>query len=371
MEIAVIGGGASALMLSNVCQENVTIFCDKEKLGKKILLTGNGKCNLTNNSYTKDCYNQDIQKYLDKFDYDDTLKFFYHLGLLTYSDENGRVYPVSNTATSVVDVLTYNLIGRDIDVKLNYHVQKIEKRGDKFIIDDVFYFDKVAICAGSSNELLDAMNIEYKPFVPSLVALKTTQDTKRLSGIRLSDVVVSINNKYELGEVLFKDNGLSGICIFNLSSYLARRNNFKQSLCIDLLPYFEVKDLEDVFFGRLNRNYPSMILFLQGIFHKEINKYLLKESKINEEEKPNKNNIKKLIKNIKSLKFDIISTYDNNQVKSGGIRLDDLDENLQHKKIKGLYFAGEICDVDGICGGYNLQWAWTSGKIVGENICLK
>ena len=371
MEIAVIGGGASALMLTNVCQGKVTIFCDSEKLGKKILLTGNGKCNLSNTEYPKDCYNQDIQKYLDRFDFDDTLQFFSHLGLLTYSDEKGRVYPVSNTATSVVDVLTYNLIGRDIDVKLNYHVQKIEKRGDKFVIDDAFYFDKVAICTGSESSLLDAMNIDYKPFVPSLVALKTKQNTKRLSGLRLSDVVVNFNKKYELGEVLFKDNGLSGVCIFNLSSYLARNNNFKQSLYIDLLPYFEVEDLEEIFIARLNKNYPSMILFLQGIFHKEINKFLLKASKINEEEKPNKNNIKKLIKNIKALKFDIVSTYENNQVKSGGIRLDDLDENLQHKKIKGLYFAGEICDVDGICGGYNLQWAWTSGKIVGENICWK
>lgn len=368
MEIAIIGGGASALMCASFCNNNVTIFSNEEKLGKKILLTGNGRCNLTNVNYNKFCYNANIENYLQKFDCHKTIDFFNSIGLMTYVDEMGRVYPISNTATSVVEVFANHLSQKNIKV-IESQVEKIEKLENGFLIDDKYHFDKVVIATGSEPKLLDCLNVKYNKFYPSLVALKTKQNTKRLSGLRLSNVEVRLQGFCEYGEVLFKDSGLSGICIFNLSSLLARQHNYEDTISIDLLPKIPKEKLEELLINRLKNNYKNMTTFMQGIFHKEINKYLLNICKINEEEKPNKDNIQKLVKNIKSLEFNIIGTYDNNQVKNGGVDLVDLTETLEYKGIEGLYFIGEICDVDGLCGGYNLQWAWTSGKIVGESLC--
>lgn len=370
MKVAIIGGGASALMCASFCTSDVTIFSNEEKLGKKILLTGNGRCNLTNVHYNNFSYNTNIDSYLQKFDHKNTLDFFNKIGLLTYVDEMGRVYPISNTATSVVDVFVNYLGTKKVEV-INTQVQKIEKLGDGFLVNETYHFDKVVIATGSTANLLDNLNIKYNKFFPSLVALKTKQNTKRLSGLRLSNVIVKSKGYSEYGEVLFKDSGLSGICIFNLSSLLAREHNYQSILSIDLLPKYSKEELEEILTKRLKNNYKNMKTFMQGIFHREINKYLLNICKINEEEKPCKNNIQKLVKNIKSLEFDIVGTYDNNQVNNGGVSLQDLTSDLEYKGIKGLYFIGEVCDVDGLCGGYNLQWAWTSGKIVGEKLCLK
>lgn len=368
MNIAIIGGGASGIMCAIHSKHNITIFTKEEKLGKKILLTGNGRCNLSNKNFSKDSYNIDISSYLSKFNTQQTLQYFLSLGLLTYSDTSGRVYPISNTATSVVDVLCSCVEKKAITVQTNYEVKDIKKVGDKFLIDNKFTFDKVVIATGSCSNLLDSLGVEYSPFVPSLVALKTKQNTKRLSGLKLSNVKVILKDKVEFGEVLFKDNGLSGICIFNISSYLAREKNYKQKIQIDILPEFSKQNLQDIFQKRLKNNYQNYIQFMQGIFHKEINKYILKNCEINEEKIPNSKDNEKIINCIKSLQFDIVNTYENNQINCGGINLCDLDENLMHKQIKNLYFVGEVCDVDGLCGGYNLQWAWTSGKIVGENL---
>ena len=368
MEIAIIGGGASALMCASFCTGDVTIFSNEEKLGKKILLTGNGRCNLTNINYNNFSYNTNIESYLQRFDYKSTLDFFDKIGLLTYVDDMGRVYPISNTATSVVDVFANYLSKKNVKV-ISSQVQKIEKQGNGFLIDGQYYFDKVVIATGSTPNLLDNMNIKYNKFYPSLVALKTKQNTKRLSGLRLSNVEVKLKGFCEYGEVLFKDNGLSGICIFNLSSLLARSHNYENIISVDLLPKYSKEKLEEILTNRLKNNYKNMSTFMQGIFHKEINKYLLNICKINEDEKPNKNDIQKLVKNIKSLEFNIVGTYDNNQVNNGGVDLHDLTQDLEYKELGGLYFIGEVCDVDGLCGGYNLQWAWTSGKIVGESLC--
>ena len=370
-KIAIIGGGASALVASIFASKNndVTIFCENS-LGKKLLVTGNGRCNLTNMGGFDVAYNTDVKSYLSRFNNLDTIEFFNSLGLEVYHDDEGRVYPLSNSAQSVVDVLNTKI------QKLGVKVQKEDvfdvKIGKKILINNNFEFDKVIVASGSEASALDLFNVEYKKFSPSLVALVTKQNTKRLSGIRLSDVKVTLKidgKEYvEYGEVLFKDNGLSGICIFNLSSYLARRGEYNGKIVIDMLPKQTINETTKMLTNRTRLGYKTFGEFMQGLFNNQVNKFVLWQSGLEESDSLTQEKIEILAKTIKSLSFDIVDNYGNNQVKSGGISLDDLTQNLEHKNLHGVYFVGELCDVDGLCGGYNLQWAFASGKIAGESI---
>ncbi len=375
--IAVIGGGASGMICSIFASKNnyVTLFCNDDKVGKKLLVTGNGRCNLTNLKNFDVAYNTDILKYLKKFNQNQTIKFFESIGLVTYFDEEGRVYPLSNTAKSVIEVLVNNLNKNKVDIKQNEEVLFIENVDDKFKITTSvknYVYDKIVIAVGSNDKFLKQLNIKYNNFSPSLVSLKTKEDTHSLAGLRLSNVEVSLELKNkkikENGEVLFKDKGLSGICIFNLSAYLARQKNYNAKICIDLIPSLNKEDLTKLLRDRLNYNFINAKEFMQGIFNEKINNYILKMCKIKNEENITKKHIDLLTNVIKSLPFNVLGYYENSQVKSGGVSLNDLTESLQYKHNKNLYFTGEIIDVDGLCGGYNLQWAWTSGKIVGENL---
>ena len=370
-KIAIIGGGASGVVAGIFAAKNndVTIFSEKP-LGKKLLVTGNGRCNLTNMGGFSTAYNIDVISYLSRFNNLDTIEFFNSLGLEVYHDSEGRVYPLSNSAQSVVDVLNTKI------QKLGIKVEKQDvfdvKIGKKILINNNFEFDKVIVASGSEASVLDLFNVEYKKFSPSLVALVTKQNTKRLSGIRLSDVKVTlkVNGKeyVEYGEVLFKDKGLSGICIFNLSSYLARRGEYNGKIEIDMLPKQTINETTKMLTNRTCLGYKTFGEFMQGLFNTEVNKFVLWQSGIEENDNLTQDKILLLAKTIKGLTFDVVDNYGNNQVKSGGISLDDLTQNLEHKKMLGVYFVGEICDVDGLCGGYNLQWAFASGKIAGESV---
>ncbi len=376
----IIGGGASALMCACFARGDVTIFEKAEKCGKKILATGNGRCNLTNKNMNGYSYNVNISEYIKRFNVEQTLSFFNSIGLETYFDEEGRCYPVSNTATSVLSVLK-NYIQTKKNIKINSEkcVKNIKFNEKSYIIEfedgNFDIFDKVIVATGKDTNLsvFDKFNIKYKKFVPSLCSLKTEKH-KNLSGVRVSDVCVYCEklNFKEKGEILFKDDGISGIVIFNLSAHMARLNNYCHSIYIDFLPNVDITTLKQKLMQRKNKfiNF-NADNFLTGFFHKELNFELLKRCNINLN-KPvanlNEKNMDVLCTQIKEFSLKTFGAFDNNQVCSGGIELKDLNENLESKNNKGLYFIGEVCDVDGVCGGYNLQWAWTSGKIVGENL---
>lgn len=373
-KVAIVGGGPSGILCAIIASKkyDVTIFCNQEKLGKKILVTGNGKCNLTNLYNFDKAYNREISNYLKSFDNIKTIKFFEEIGLLTYADEDGRIYPISNTANSVLDVLINQVCKNNINVMTNQTVLNVLKKNDDFVIQtqlQEYNFDKVVIAVGSQDSLLKQMGISYNSFSPSLVALKTKEDTFSLSGMRLSNVKAILKgevNHEEYGEVLFKENGLSGICIFNLSAYLARQKNYNSIICLDLLPNLSNDKLKEIFIKRLNKNYTNSKEFMQGLFSEKINSYILKNCAIKNNEKITKKDIEKIINTIKNLTFNIVGHYQNNQVNSGGVDLNNLTNTLEYKYVKNLYFIGEVVDVDGICGGYNLQWSWTSAVIAGE-----
>lgn len=380
-DVIVIGAGASGCISSIFAKEkyeNVLIIDKQNKLAKKILVTGNGRCNLSNINVNSKCYNQNIDKYLNEFNVKDTLAFFNKIGLEYYSDDEGRIYPISNSAKSVVDVLTNKIEQLGIKYNLNTEVKNISKTKNKYIIettDEVFSSNKVIVATGGNSltNIILNLGIKIKNFTPSLVSLKINS-SKNLANVRLSNVSVKLitdnqNTYQENGEILFRENGISGICIFNLSAYLSRYQNFNGELVIDLLPFKSENEIIDLLSERRQLNIP-INKFFDGMFVKQIGYEILNRAKINEERLSNKlsdNEIKELSTIIKNLNFKVKGFLDNNQVYSGGISLSDLTLNLESKH-KGLFFCGEICDVDGLCGGYNLQWAWTSGAIVGKNI---
>ena len=382
-KIGIIGGGASALMCACFAKnKNITIIEKSEKFGKKILATGNGRCNLTNNNMNKYSYNRNIDKYLKKFTSSDAINFFNKIGLEIYHDEEGRVYPISNSANSVLDVLRNHLNGKqNITIETEKDVIDIEKFENNYKIiyknGNFDFFDKIIVASGNNTNLsiFDKFNVKYKPFAPSLCAL-LTEKHKHLAGVRVKNVLVKCNflnyEFKEIGEVLFRDDGISGIVIFNLSAHMARSNNYNRKIVIDFLPDVEINNLKAQLQNRRNNLFKlESKEFLTGLFHKAINSELLSKCKIDSNKLVkdiSDKEIEKLCGLIKNYELNSKGYCDNNQVMSGGILLSELTETLESKENKGMFFIGEVIDVDGVCGGYNLQWAWTSGKIVGE--CL-
>ncbi len=377
-EVVIIGCGASGVMAAlKTKQKSVAVIDAFSKPAKKLLVTGNGRCNLTNKNIDKTFYNANLKTYFERVSQFETLKFFNSLGLETFFDEEGRCYPISNSAKSVVDVLSASL-NKKADLFLDNKVEDIEVVSGGFVVKtdkEVFNCKKLVIATGgnSLNAILNKLNLKYKSYTPSLVALKS-KDVKDLNGIKVSDVLVTASNKTETktekGEVLFKDGGLSGIVIFNLSTIFARNSNFDGTIKIDLLPNITESELAKKLEDRKSLNV-NLDKFFVGFFQNALANEIFKQTKINTNINSlnlTKEQLLKLTKTIKNLTFKVDGCFDNNQVFSGGISLNDLDENLMSKQIKNLYFAGEICDVDGACGGYNLQWAWTSGQIVGESL---
>ena len=381
-DVIVIGCGASgsiASIFASKKYQKILIIDKNSKPLKKLLVTGNGRCNLTNINVNSGFYNQDIDSYLSKFPVSKTLNFFKSIGLETYFDEEGRVYPITNSAKSVVDVL-YNAMNKNkIEVTLDEEVIDILQKDNKYLIKTTkneYFSQKVIIASGGKTliDIISKFNIKIRKCSPSLVSLKT-ESTKNLSGTRLSPVVVKAINsqdqeKQDCGEILFKDSGISGICIFNISTIFSRINEFKGSLCLDLLPNLSHEELYNLLIERKKLDV-KVNKFFEGLFVNSIAYEILNKLKINENKSSLKltdNELKSMIEIIKNFKFNVLDCYDNNQVFSGGVKLSELTENLEAKNTKGLYFCGEICDVDGECGGFNLQWAWTSGFIVGNNI---
>lgn len=376
-DVIILGAGASGMMCASTIKGKKVAVVDQAKnAAKKIMVTGNGRCNLGNNSISSKFYNRNIDSFLKQFSEIETSKFFSDLGLVTYVDEEGRIYPISNSAKSVMDILEYG--ARKASFFLGERIKNIKKEGTSFVVNletKIITSPKIVVATGGgSGEILKMLKVPYKEFVPSLVSLKSKQ-TRDLNGTRVSNVLVKATNAFgktrsEKGEVLFRENGLSGIVIFNLSTLYARSGRFEGKVEIDLLPDVSEKGLKEILQKRKSLE-SRLDKFFVGMFANSVANEIFKQSKLNTNAPCatlKENEILILAKTIKNMQFNVCGALDNNQVFSGGVPLEDLDENLMHKNLQGAYFVGEICDVDGVCGGYNLQWAWTSGHIVGEEI---
>ena len=367
-KVAIIGGGASGIFCAIILKKlnknlDVTIYEAQSKIGKKILQTGNGKCNLSNTNLTVNEYNTDLVKDLIKeFDSNKLIKILNEMGLMVRIDDEGRIYPYSEKATTVLDIFLKQLNDLKVNVITDCYINNIKYNNSYYTISDNnknnYNCDYLIIATGgcssinynyNTNVLVNKLNHSVSDLFPSLCALKTKQNTKHLSGIRVkckASIIVNGEVKHQTkGEVLFKDDGLSGIAIFILSKYYEKNKN-----CVVSLDLFDALTKEEL--NNKLYNNDSLENNLLGYFPKMINYDIIKRA-----------SNKTIGEIIKDYNFNIIDTYgfNNSQVTKGGVLLNEININtFQSKKCNNLYIIGEALDVDGSCGGFNLHFAWAS-----------
>ena len=276
-EVIVIGAGASGLMCALNTTKQTLLIEASDRVGKKILATGNGKCNLTNNVIDARYYNTPlVMQYFKQFNHLQTLQFFEQLGVFTRADEEGRRYPLSNSANTVLDILLKALsLKSNVKTVVNALPVAVTKTKDGFMVktkEQTYVSEQLVIATGGNSgmQYLEQLGVGYVNFRPSLMGLKTTKN-KGLAGVRVSNVRVHFDNFTEVGEVLFKEDGISGIVIFNLSAHLARNKIKAGQITIDLLPQIEHNQLLAMLQASVlhNPNY-CLVDILEGFLHKSL-----------------------------------------------------------------------------------------------------
>lgn len=399
-EIAVIGGGASGLMAAITAKKSgkeVVILERKDRILKKVLITGNGRCNITNvNADISNYFGKNIssvENILNRFTPQDTMDFFNELGIVCNEENRGKVYPLSGQASSVVDALRFEAERLGVRIETEFYVRKIEKEGFKFKIYSEerkkIEAGRVIIAAGGQSypelgsngsgfELAKELGHSVTKLSPSIVQLKTEKyQVKGLQGIKTDVVVTAYGDNKKIctydGELLFTDYGISGNVVFNISFVMPLYKNVE--LEIDFMEKFDYNELYEMLKERKRiLSHLTMENYFNGMINKKLGQFLSKVSGIEKLSKPvkdlNDSDIRKLCTVLKKYRVKILETtgFKNAQVTAGGVSLDEVNtETLESKIVKGLYFSGEVLDVYGECGGFNLQWAWASGHIAGEN----
>lgn len=390
MDIAIIGGGASGLFAAIAAKNHnssVTVYEKEKRVGRKILATGNGRCNMTNiNASEKDYHGGNvafIRGAINRFWVEETLDFFEELGVLTKVEDGGKVYPYSDTASSVLDVLRRRTEQIGVKTVCDRGVRSIKKDKNKFLVDvgvSVEKYDRVIIATGgkagsalgsdgSGYKLLKSFGHKLTEISPSLVQIKTeTEFVRKLKGIKVN-AKVTLGKMSQVGEVLFTDYGISGPPVFWLSSYLGN----SEEITIDIMPEYDFNTVYEMLCARCTYHYNTPLEdFFCGMLNKRVGQALLKytgaeplsrlASTLSQKE------LKRITAAIKGLKLKIHGTasWNNAQVTKGGADISEFDPNtMASKKVMGLYACGEVLDIDGDCGGYNLQWAWSSGYLAG------
>lgn len=392
MRIIVIGGGASGIVASIFAKRDnndVIVLEKNNKCLKKLLITGNGKCNYFNDDFSFEHYYSDSKNlsFINDSNKRKVLDFFSSIGVVPRV-KNGYYYPNSNQSYSVHNSLLKEASLRGVEIKNGVKVLNIVKKSNSFIVSTAngdFICDKVIVSTGGKSYpktgsegdgYIFGKSLGHKivPVVPSLVGLVSNDKfIKPLSGVRC-DACVSLNSKSEIGEVQFTDYGLSGICVFNLSNIASRLGNctVKINFLYNFVSDFDsfCKLFDSVNGSVLNRSIGEL---LEGYLNYNIVNVILKMSGIDFSCSWNDLGNKKriLFDNLVSFNVDIVGTrgFDVAQVSLGGISLDDIDVNtFESKIVPGLYFTGEVMDVTGDCGGYNLGFAFLSGMIAGESV---
>lgn len=378
-DVAVIGGGASGMTAAIVCARrglNVIIFEKYERLGRKLLATGNGKCNILPAVMDIGKYNtSDILPVLKRFGVAEITSFFEGLGLVL-REEEGRLFPYSCQASSVQNAMRAEVKKLNITVASATVITAIRgKQPFKLYYDEgETEARNVILASGStagfgldSTGLLAPYRHSCIERRPSLVPFLTDMEyIKGLKGVRVNaDVILNIDGKFaarEYNEVIFKDNGVSGSAIFDLSVTLARRGRFRGAeVVIDFVPDMTEEKLSGIIQTRLDAGQE-----LDGLLHKEIIANIIKRAGRARGSLAEK--IAKLTKNY-SIRITSLGNRELAQVMCGGLKLDEFDlATMQSLKQVGLYAVGESLNVDGECGGYNLMWAWASAMTAGASV---
>jgi len=403
-KIGIIGGGASGMMAAIAASKkgaSVMILEKQDRIGKKILATGNGKCNLSNLSFSaqRDYHSRDkekLEKYFDRFCVQDTISFFEECGLMI-TDKNGYLYPRSGQAATVLNLFLEQLEKYQVKVQTECVVESVSHTKKGYLVKtnkEEYYFDELILSAGSSAgtkekdklggmQLIKELQIKADPMLPALTAIRCSgEQWKAMAGVRCDgEITVILQDKQgktqtfrERGELQLTEYGISGIPTFQLSRHVSKalQQHNKKEAYLDFMPELSWQEWKLVFEKQVKRSTGRNVLsFTEGMINKKVAQVLLKEAGIRNTELicyPMNDSAKKLMQLFKKYPIAIKETNPVfvSQVCAGGVYLSELDENLQVKAHQGLYVTGELADVDGRCGGYNLQWAWTSGWIAGN-----
>ena len=398
-DLAVIGAGPAGLMAAIVAARrglSVILFEKNEFVGRKILATGNGRCNLTNINISSGRYHgassEFVGSILKKFDQLQTINFFESLGVVLKEEDQGRIFPRSNQASTIVDTLKYALKESGVTTLTGSKVKAIEKNKDFFIKDENSLFNakkvifatggKAAFQFGSSGDgFFWARKFGHNiiPVFAALVPVETLETwVKEVQGIKIDAKIVSkagdITIHESSGDCLFTEYGLSGPAVMAQSGKIAPLlNNNSVKIIIDLYPEIKEQELNQritqIFKNSQRR---TLVIALAGIFPSKLAPVVLRLSGLNPNRiasKTSETERLKIVRHIKAMELTVkkIRPLKEAQVSKGGIDTNEIEQNtLESKLIKGLYFAGEIMDVDGDSGGFNLQWAWSSGFVSGQ-----
>ena len=403
-EIAVIGGGPAGMMGAIYASQNgalVTLFEKNDRLGKKLAITGKGRCNVTN-----DCENQEFLKNvisnpkflyasISNFDTSDTKAFFENAGVPLKTERGRRVFPVSDKAIDIVMALKKTMLDYGVTVK-NEKVLEIkadcgEVTGIKTSRGE-YSFDAVILATGGASytgtgsdgdgfRFAKELGHEIVPLVPSLVPLETTEDVSEIMGVSLKNVVLKIRNNEngkivfeELGEMLFTHFGLTGPLVLSASCHMQGMKRAKYSALIDFKPALDRQTLDNRilsdFSKQLNKDFQNS---LGSLLPSKIIPFMVRKSGIDPQAKVNsitKEQRTSLVDTLKSLTLEIYGFRPLNEaiVTQGGVKTNEINPSTMESKIvKGLYFAGEVIDVDAYTGGYNLQIAFSTGALAGTH----
>lgn len=401
-KVVIVGGGAAGMMAAISAKNHgadVTLIERNNRVGKKILATGNGRCNYTNVNLTIENYHGNNPKFayscLSQFGVEKTLEFFERLGITPTIEDDGRVFPLSLQSSSVLDVLRFELEELGIELLTDAFVTDIRKNKKfKLMLEDgrQIYGDRVIIATGgkaapntgsdgNGYKLAERLGHSIVDIFPGLVQLKLEGDIfKQVSGVKFPGVAgLYLEDrliKQDRGDILFTNYGISGPPILQLSrtalKYLKDGKDIELKVSIihdrtegELYDYLVFR------FGFMAKK--TIERGLIGLINKRLILPILKEVKIDKNKKIahlSKDEVGRLAKILTDWRFKITGSksFKDAQVTAGGVNTDEINSStMESKLVKGLFFAGEIVDIDGDCGGFNLQWAWSSGYIAGEN----
>lgn len=400
--VAIIGAGAAGMMGAIYALQNgaeVTVFEKNDRVGKKLAITGKGRCNVTNDCDTQELLKNVISnpKFLyasfSNLDTSDVKSFFENLGVPLKTERGRRVFPVSDKAMDIVNALKNTML--DYGANLKYEkvtditVKDGQVVGVKTLLGE-YGFDSVIIATGGASypqtgsegdgyKFAKSIGHTVTPLVPSLVPVETTEDVSEIMGVSLKNVTLKIKNNQsgkivfeEMGEMLFTHFGLSGPLVLSASCHMAKMEKGKYSAVIDFKPALDEKTLDNRilsdFSKQLNKDFQNA---LGGLLPSKIIPFMIKKSGIDKSRKVNtitREERANLLRVLKELTLEIKGFRPIREaiVTRGGVNVNEINPStMESKKVKGLYFAGEVMDVDAYTGGYNLQIAFSTGALAG------